>query len=134
MIKVSDFGLTEDMYCSNYYRHQVSDSGTEEKLPIKWMAPECIETNVFDESTDVVGIIHLRFIKLYCSILFVVFVVYESDCCLWCVQWSFGVTCWEVYTCGGVPYAGVPATTLLSELRCGHRLDRPSNTACSDDM
>ena len=54
MIKVSDFGLTEDMYCSNYYRHQTSDSGTEEKLPIKWLAPECIETNVFDESTDVV--------------------------------------------------------------------------------
>ena len=56
MIKVSDFGLTEDMYCLNYYRHQTSDSGTEEKLPIKWMAPECIETNVFDESTDVVRI------------------------------------------------------------------------------
>ena len=56
MIKVSDFGLTEDMYCSNYYRHQASDSGTKEKLPIKWLAPECIETNVFDESTDVVRI------------------------------------------------------------------------------
>ena len=49
-------------------------------------------------------------------------------------QWSFGVTCWEVFTCGGVPYAGVPATTLCSELKSGHRLDRPSNLACSDDM
>ena len=127
MIKVSDFGLTEDMYCSNYYRHQVSDSGTEEKLPIKWMAPECIETNVFDESTDVVRIIHSQIRFINC-------VLYEFDCCLWYVQWSYGVTCWEVFTCGGVPYAGVPATTLLSELRCGHRLDRPSNTACSDDM
>ena len=25
------------------------------KFPIKWMAPESIETNVFDESTDVVS-------------------------------------------------------------------------------
>ena len=49
-------------------------------------------------------------------------------------QWSFGVTCWEVFTCGGVPYAGVPTTALCSELKSGHRLDRPSNLACSDDM
>ena len=51
-----------------------------------------------------------------------------------CGQWSFGVTCWEVFTCGGVPYAGVPVMTLLSELRSGHRLDRPSNTTCSSEM
>ena len=50
------------------------------------------------------------------------------------VKWSFGVTCWEVFTCGGVPYAGVPVTTLLSELRSGHRLNRPTNLSCSDDM
>ena len=23
-------------------------------------------------------------------------------------QWSFGVTCWEVFTCGAMPYDGVP--------------------------
>ena len=40
------------MYNSNYYR---SGTGSEEKVPIKWMAPESIETNVFDESTDVVS-------------------------------------------------------------------------------
>ena len=55
MIKVSDFGLTEDMYSSNYYRQERSWTGREEKVPIKWMAPEGIETNVFDESTDVVS-------------------------------------------------------------------------------
>ncbi|CAI8047951.1 Tyrosine-protein kinase transforming protein SEA [Geodia barretti] len=100
VIKVSDFGLTEDMYSYNYFRPK-STKGGEEKLPIKWMAPESIETNIFNETTDV---------------------------------WSFGVTCWEVFTCGGVPYAGVPVTTLLSELRSGHRLDRPSNISCSDDI
>ena len=55
MIKVSDFGLTEDMYSSNYYRQERSWTGREEKVPIKWMAPEGIETNVFDENTDVVS-------------------------------------------------------------------------------
>ena len=55
MIKVSDFGLTEDMYSANYYRQERSWTGREEKVPIKWMAPEGIETNVFDENTDVVS-------------------------------------------------------------------------------
>ena len=29
------------------------------------------------------------------------------------LQWSYGVTCCEVFTCGRVPYTGVPAMTLL---------------------
>ena len=49
---MSDFGLTEDMYSSNYYRQERSWTGREEKVPIKWMAPDGI---VFDESTDVVS-------------------------------------------------------------------------------
>ena len=46
----------------------------------------------------------------------------------------YGVTCWEVFTCGRVPYTGVPAMTLLTELHSGHRLERPTNAACSDQM
>ena len=81
MIKVSDFGLTEDMYRSNYYRHQTSDSGTEEKLPIKWLAPECIETNVFDESTDVVrnNNIILKYVS-YCVCCVIVVIVVCGMC------------------------------------------------------
>ena len=55
IIKVADFGLTEDMYSSNYYRQEDSETGKKEKVPIKWMAPESIETHVFDEATDVVS-------------------------------------------------------------------------------
>ena len=40
------------MYNSNYYRQEKSQTGTEEKVPIKWMALESIETN---EGTDVVS-------------------------------------------------------------------------------
>ena len=54
MIKVADFGLTEDMYRTNFYRHDNSEGNNNERLPIRWMAPESIETNLYNESTDVV--------------------------------------------------------------------------------
>ena len=54
MIKVADFGLTEDMYARNYFRRK-SGEGGEEKVPIRWMAPESIETGTFNEKTDVVS-------------------------------------------------------------------------------
>ena len=43
------------MYDTNYYRQVRSQEGAEEKVPIKWMALESIETHVFNESTDVVS-------------------------------------------------------------------------------
>ena len=56
VIKVADFGLSEDMYCSNYFRRNSEDSvARDERLPIRWMAPESIENDRFDESTDVVS-------------------------------------------------------------------------------
>ena len=54
MIKVADFGLTEDMYAKNYFRHDKSEGGSEEKVPIRWMAPESIENDIYNERTDVV--------------------------------------------------------------------------------
>ena len=54
MIKVADFGLTEDMYGTNYFRRRKSETESEEKVPIRWMAPESIENDIYDESTDVV--------------------------------------------------------------------------------
>ena len=56
MIKVADFGLTEDMYCRNYFRPNKSEEQSEEKVPIRWMAPESIENDVYNERTDVVSI------------------------------------------------------------------------------
>ena len=54
MIKVADFGLTEDMYLRNYFRRDKSEGGSEEKVPILWMAPESIENSIYTERTDVV--------------------------------------------------------------------------------
>ena len=52
IIKVSDFGLTEDIYLQNYFRQ---NEGSSVKLPIKWMALESICRGVFSEKSDVVS-------------------------------------------------------------------------------
>ena len=69
MIKVADFGLTEDMYGRNYFRQRQSVTGSEDRLPIKWMAPESIENDIFTEATDVVSIylFTLRQIENICN-------------------------------------------------------------------
>ena len=54
VIKVADFGLTEDMYGTKYFRRTKSDVGADDKVPIRWMAPESIERDIYTESTDVV--------------------------------------------------------------------------------
>ena len=53
---MSDFGLTEDMYSTNYHRRGKRE-GSEEKVPIRWMPPESIENDLYNESTDVVSYI-----------------------------------------------------------------------------
>jgi len=50
------------------------------------------------------------------------------------LQWSFGVTCWEVFTAGKIPYGGVDPLMLAELLEDGERLHKPSNAACSDEM
>ena len=50
IIKVSDFGLAEDIYSQNYFRQ--ASGGT--KLPLKWMSLESITQGKFTEKTDVV--------------------------------------------------------------------------------
>ena len=56
VIKVSDFGLSEDIYARNYFRQrqQGEDGETIVKLPVKWMALESLNDGIFTEKTDVV--------------------------------------------------------------------------------
>ena len=49
--RVADFGLTRDMYQSDYYREK-----TERPLPIKWMAIECLSSAKYTSKSDVVRI------------------------------------------------------------------------------
>lgn len=53
VIRVSDFGLSEDMYAKNYFRQ---DKDACVKLPVKWMAPESLNDGLFTEKSDVVSL------------------------------------------------------------------------------
>ena len=44
------------------------------------------------------------------------------------------MTCWEIFTCGQVPYHGVSALAIFRNLKSGERLDKPNNAACPDEM
>ena len=92
MIKVADFGLTEDMYGTNYFRRRKSVTGSDEKVPIKWMAPESIENDVYTEATDVVSK-DIAAALVYCCVLCVVVIWSDSvgDLHLWedPILWSF---------------------------------------------
>ena len=58
VIKIADFGLSEDVYAKNYFRQTGSDKST--KLPVKWMAPESLTDGIFSEKSDVVSFFLVR--------------------------------------------------------------------------
>ncbi len=55
-IKVADFGLTRDIYETDYYIQRFNA-----KVPVKWMSPESLHDRISNEATDVVSVV--------CSIL-----------------------------------------------------------------
>ena len=70
IIKVADFGLSEDIYACNYFRQlKGSDNKSASstvKLPVKWMALESLHDGLFSEKSDVVSI-HLPLYSFTCN-------------------------------------------------------------------
>ena len=52
LIKITDFGLSEDVFEKNYFRQGSREEVV--KLPVKWMAPESLSDGHFSEKSDVV--------------------------------------------------------------------------------
>ena len=50
IVRVADFGLSRDIYSRDYYRLE-----RRVKLPVKWLPPESLNDNIFNEKTDVVS-------------------------------------------------------------------------------
>ena len=49
VVKIGDFGLTRDVYQNDYYRRDT----TSVRLPVRWMAPECLKDNLYTTASDV---------------------------------------------------------------------------------
>ena len=59
-IRVADFGLTKDVYSTEYYRAE-----KHAKLPVKWMSLESLLDGYFDEKSDVVCFVCVYFQYMY---------------------------------------------------------------------
>ena len=66
LIKITDFGLSEDVFERNYFS-QDSSSGEVVKLPIKWMAPESLSDGHFSEKSDVVIFLSITEVLTLCQ-------------------------------------------------------------------
>ena len=50
------------------------------------------------------------------------------------LQWSFGITCWEVFSAGKTPYPGIHPLKTINMVDEGYRMEKPKNEACDNKM
>ena len=52
VVKVADFGLAVNIGSKHYFRQKREEMV---RLPMKWLAPECMQDNLFSEKSDIVS-------------------------------------------------------------------------------
>ena len=87
--KVSDFGMSRDVYVDQSYTKLGVGKGSFTinclasfgagtccvvTVPVKWLAPECLQDQLYTSRSDV---------------------------------WSFAVLLWEIFSAGATPYPGI---------------------------
>ena len=118
------------------------------------MAPESLRDGIFSEKSDVVSETnqtnnHIVILSLYktplerlcifflnCTRIHVITHTNTYGTLIICAhhwQWSFGITCWEVFSAGRIPYPAVDAMSMLTLLESGTRLENPANVACAPE-
>ncbi|XP_069480387.1 NT-3 growth factor receptor isoform X2 [Ambystoma mexicanum] len=101
LVKIGDFGMSRDVYSTDYYRGLTGNPpdvwqgpkvGGHTMLPIRWMPPESIMYRKFTTESDV---------------------------------WSFGVILWEIFTYGKQPWFQLSNTEVIECITQGRVLERP---------
>ncbi|XP_060035382.1 NT-3 growth factor receptor isoform X1 [Erinaceus europaeus] len=112
LVKIGDFGMSRDVYSTDYYRGGPRHKGPfgvswqwqsltapappavggHTMLPIRWMPPESIMYRKFTTESDV---------------------------------WSFGVILWEIFTYGKQPWFQLSNTEVIECITQGRVLERP---------
>ena len=105
-IQICDFGLA-------IQSNETINPMQKGLLPLKWLAPECYTENSFSTKSDVYGLTFF-------------------NCNTHTLSWSFGVTLFEIYSLGQLPYQSVQTSELLKFLQEGNRLLQPE--LCPDEM
>ena len=68
--------------------------------------------------TDVVLKLNYYHSLVYCHLIF--------------IQWAFGVCCWEVFSLGKAPYAGMEIQNIIKYIASGNRLSKTA--LCGAEM
>ena len=88
VMKVADFGLAVNMGSNQYFRQNKEDMV---RLPIKWLAPECMEDNKFSEKSDVVSLFTEIILELCVSKhTFIIKIMMKIA---FCIQFTVGIWC-----------------------------------------
>lgn len=112
-VKITDFGLAKLLEIDE---DEYKAAGG--KMPIKWLALECIQHRIFTHKSDVwsfgvTGIVSIIKLLIFC-------------------KFSFCFIVWELLTYGAKPYENVSARDVPDLLEKGERLPQP--TICTIDV